>query len=115
MGWTLDEAQRLAGVRKETAGAFFRKLKGVKLNTEPVTADKLTDFSGDELDAVSALLGIAKSGAKGQKVDRIVKETIDTASPGGGYIISSSNSIHPGVRPENYIAMIEAVHKYGYY
>jgi uroporphyrinogen decarboxylase len=49
------------------------------------------------------------------EVDRIVKETINTASPGGGYIISSSNSIHPGVRPENYIAMIEAVHKYGYY
>ncbi|MFC2159452.1 uroporphyrinogen decarboxylase family protein [Actinomycetota bacterium] len=49
------------------------------------------------------------------EVDRTVKETIDIASPGGGYIISSSNSIHPGVRPENYIAMIEAVHKYGYY
>ena len=49
------------------------------------------------------------------EVDKTVKETIDIASPGGGYIISSSNSIHPGVRPENYIAMIEAVHKYGYY
>lgn len=44
-----------------------------------------------------------------------VKETIKIASPGGGYIISSSNSIHPGVKPENYIAMIEAVHKYGRY
>ena len=49
------------------------------------------------------------------EVDRAVKKTIDIASPGGGYIISSSNSIHPGVKPENYIAMIEAVHKYGYY
>ncbi len=50
-----------------------------------------------------------------EEVDRVVRETIDIASPGGGYIISSSNSIHPGVRPENYVAMVEAVHKYGAY
>jgi uroporphyrinogen decarboxylase len=49
------------------------------------------------------------------EVDRAVKETIGIASPGGGYIISSSNSIHPGVKPENYIAMVKAVHKYGKY
>lgn len=50
-----------------------------------------------------------------EEVEEVVRETIDIAAPGGGYIISSSNSIHPGVRPENYIAMIKAVHKYGYY
>ena len=50
-----------------------------------------------------------------EEVDNAVKETIKIASPGGGYIISSSNSIHPGVKPENYIAMIEAAHKYGVY
>lgn len=49
------------------------------------------------------------------EVERVVKETIEIASPGGGYIISSSNSIHPGVKPGNYIAMIDAVHKYGLY
>lgn len=49
------------------------------------------------------------------EVDSVVKETIEIASPGGGYIVSSSNSIHPGVKPENYIAMVEAVHKYGFY
>ena len=49
------------------------------------------------------------------EVDKVVKDTIEIAAPGGGYIISSSNSIHPGVRPENYIAMVEAVHKYGKY
>jgi uroporphyrinogen-III decarboxylase len=41
------------------------------------------------------------------------KRTAEVAAPGGGYIISSSNSIHPGCRPENYIAMVEAVHQYG--
>jgi uroporphyrinogen decarboxylase len=49
------------------------------------------------------------------EVDKVVKENIEIASPGGGYIISSSNSIHPGVKPENYVAMVEAVHKYGEY
>lgn len=46
---------------------------------------------------------------------RVVKETIEKAAPGGGYILSSSNSIHPGCRPENYIAMVEAAHQFGAY
>jgi uroporphyrinogen decarboxylase len=44
-----------------------------------------------------------------------VKDTIEIAAPGGGYIICSSNSIHPGCRAENYVAMIDAVHRYGKY
>ena len=50
-----------------------------------------------------------------EEVEKTVKETIEIAAPGGGYIISSSNSIHPKVKPENYIAMIKSVHKYGVY
>ena len=42
-----------------------------------------------------------------------VKETIRQAAPGGGYILSSSNSIHPGCKGENVIAMFEAAKKYG--
>jgi len=49
------------------------------------------------------------------EVESVVKETIDIAAPGGGYLLMSSNSIHPGVRPENYIAMVRAGHKYGNY
>lgn len=44
-----------------------------------------------------------------------VKRTIEIAGKNGGYIISSSNTIHPGVKSENYIAMVEAAHKYGVY
>jgi len=44
-----------------------------------------------------------------------VKETIAKAAPGGGYILSSSNSIHPAVRPHNYQAMVEAARRYGRY
>lgn len=50
-----------------------------------------------------------------QDVEEEVKRAIEIAAPGGGYIISSSNSIHPGVNPENYIAMVKAAHKYGVY
>ena len=50
-----------------------------------------------------------------EEVDRIVKETIAKAAPGGGYIVSSSNTIHPACKAENYIAMVKAAHKYGRY
>jgi uroporphyrinogen decarboxylase len=49
------------------------------------------------------------------EVRQSVKETIASAAPGGGYIITSSNSIHPGCKPENYLAMVEATRKYGHY
>jgi uroporphyrinogen decarboxylase len=50
-----------------------------------------------------------------EEVKENVRQTIAQAAPGGGYIISSSNSIHPGVKPENYISMVEAARKYGKY
>lgn len=50
-----------------------------------------------------------------EEVEQTVRDTIRIAAPGGGYIISSSNSIHPGVKPENYIAMVRAAKKYGAY
>ena len=37
------------------------------------------------------------------KVKESVRECIRVASPGGGHIISSSNTIHKGVKPENYV------------
>ena len=50
-----------------------------------------------------------------EEVKETVKKTIEKAAPDGGYIISSSNSIHPGCKPENYIAMVEASRKFGWY
>lgn len=40
------------------------------------------------------------------------KSCILTAGPGGGYIFSSSNSIHSSVNPDNYLAMLETWRKY---
>ena len=50
-----------------------------------------------------------------EEVKRVVKETIEKAAPGGGYILTSSNSIHPACKPENYIEMVRAAHEYGVY
>lgn len=55
------------------------------------------------------------SEGSGEEVDAAVRECIRKASPGGGHIISSSNSIHSSVKPENYVAMIKATKRYGKY
>lgn len=49
------------------------------------------------------------------EVEEVIKETIAKAAVGGGYILSSSNSIHPGVKPENFKAMVEAARRWGKY
>ncbi len=49
------------------------------------------------------------------EVREAVRECIRAASPGGGHLISSSNTIHEGVKPENYLAMIRATKEFGTY
>ncbi|MDP7415585.1 MAG: uroporphyrinogen decarboxylase family protein [Dehalococcoidales bacterium] len=55
-----------------------------------------------------------KSGTA-DEVRQETKEVMRKAGMGGGLIASSSNSIHSGVKPENYIAMVETIHRYGKY
>jgi uroporphyrinogen decarboxylase len=50
-----------------------------------------------------------------QDIDQLVRETIQIAGPGGGYICASSNSISYYCRPENVLAMRDAVQRYGQY
>lgn len=50
-----------------------------------------------------------------EAVARTVRETIRLAAPGGGYIMTSSNTIHSAVKPENYRVMIEETHRSGVY
>jgi uroporphyrinogen-III decarboxylase len=40
---------------------------------------------------------------------------IRTAAPGGGFVLSTSNSVHPGVKPEYYLAMLETAREMGHY
>ncbi len=50
-----------------------------------------------------------------EAVIQAVKECISIAGPGGGYVCSSSNTIHSGVKPDLYKTMVEAIHTYGTY
>ena len=50
-----------------------------------------------------------------EEVEETVRETIQKAAPGGGYILASANSIHKDVKAENAIAMFRAARKYGKY
>ncbi len=49
------------------------------------------------------------------EIDRLVREAVRTAAPGGGYIAGSSNSIAYYCRPENVRAMQQAILRYGRY
>ena len=51
--------------------------------------------------------GYLLSQAPVAEVRQVTRETMRVAMPGGGYCLSSSNSIHSSVKPENFMAMIE--------
>ena len=59
--------------------------------------------------------GYLLSQAPAEEVRRVTRRTIETAAPGGGYMLSSSNSIHSSVKPENFMAMVETLREYGEY
>jgi len=73
-------------------------------------------FCGDRIcllgniDAVDLL-----PNGKPEEVEQAVIQTIEDGAAGGGLIICSSNSLHPGVNAENCIAMFKAVRKHGKY
>lgn len=50
-----------------------------------------------------------------EQMDAYIKEVLRTHAPGGRYICASSNSVHSSAKPENFVAMHKAVHKYGRY
>jgi len=50
-----------------------------------------------------------------EEVAEEVRQCIEGGAAGGGLIVSSSNTIHRGVRPENFRAMIDAVRTFGRY
>jgi len=89
--------------------------------------DPVEPIAGMDIGAVKARYGgrIAVCGnvdcgellSRGSPEDVVeaVKETLAKASPGGGHILASSNSIHPAVRPENYRALVDAGRRFGRY
>jgi len=50
-----------------------------------------------------------------EQVEQEVRQCLVEAGAGGGLIISSSNTIHRGVKPANFRALIDAARRYGRY
>ncbi|MBN2293740.1 MAG: hypothetical protein JXM70_15035 [Pirellulales bacterium] len=71
---------------------------------------------GDRIAIVGNIdCGYLLSQAPVEEVRQVTRQTIEIAKPGGGYCLSSSNSIHSSVKPENLLAMIETLREYGEY
>lgn len=88
---------------------------------------KIEPVAGMELTKVKELIGdrVCLAGnidcahllpfGSAEDVRDAVKQTIDDAGKGGGYILTSSNSIHSSCKAENLVAMINACHEFGQY
>lgn len=50
-----------------------------------------------------------------EQVAEATRKALRIGMPGGGFILSSSNSIHSAVKPENYRAMLETLKEFGRY
>ncbi|RLG07058.1 MAG: hypothetical protein DRN59_01955 [Thaumarchaeota archaeon] len=50
-----------------------------------------------------------------EEVRREVRRCIDAAAKNGGYILTSSNSLHANVKPENIMIMVDEARRYGRY
>jgi uroporphyrinogen decarboxylase len=50
-----------------------------------------------------------------EEVIEATKDALRKGMPGGGFILSSSNSIHSAVKPKNYAAMLQTLHENGGY
>jgi len=59
--------------------------------------------------------GYLLSQAPVEEVREVTRRTIGIAAPGGGYMLSSSNSIHSSVKPENFQAMRDVLFECGVY
>ncbi len=77
---------------------------------------KVKEYCGDKICLLGNIdcVDLLPTGTPEQVELAVIKAIADGAK-GGGLIICSSNSLHPGVNPENCIAMFEAVRKHGKY
>ena len=83
---------------------------------DPIAGMKLGEIKhkyGDRI-ALKGNIDCAQTLSFGTEEDVIeeTKQCLRDGAPGGGYILSSSNTIHSSVKPENYLAMLETHKKY---
>ena len=128
------------GLKEVVAGFHAAGMPVIKHTDGNITAvlDMIIDSGIDCLDPIDPVAGMDIAMIKEKYGDRVaikgnvdcahtltfgsvedvIKETLDVikkTANGGGFILSSSNSIHSAVKPENYLAMINTIRAYGNY
>ncbi len=111
--WIIHSDGNLLPFLDDLAGLGIAGLHPIEKGAMDIRAMKRT--WGDRL----CLLGNVDLNLLGmgspEAVDREVQELIRDIGPGGGYIVTSGNSLAGYLRPENVLALARAVQKYGRY
>jgi uroporphyrinogen decarboxylase len=115
-----------AMVIKHSDGNIYPILEDI-VETNPDGINPVEPVAGMDLKTVKGLVGdrVCITGnidcahllphGTPEQVREAVRQAIADAGEGGGFIVTSSNSIHSSCRPENLVAMVEAVHEFGAY
>ena len=111
---------------KHTDGNIYPLLDMI-VSAGPDAVNPFEPVAGMELKRVKELIGdrvclagnidcgqLLPHGSE-EDVRQAVRQAIADAADGGGYIVTSSNSIHSSCDPKNFIAMVYAVHEFGEY
>ena len=130
----LPRMQRVVDAVHEEGGLVMKHSDG---NLWPIL-DMIVDTGTDALNPIEPVAGMDIAEVKAQYGDRIclvgnidcgellshgtveqvelaVRGCIAAAAPGGGFILSSSNSIHSSVKPENFVTMVQTGRQWGCY
>lgn len=75
----------------------------------------LKEKCGSKLALMGAVEGYYLINGQPDEVRELVRVQIKSAGAGGGFVLTSANSIQLGTRPENYLAMLDALKTYGVY
>ena len=62
---------------------------------------------------MNAALANARWVIEQEEIERRVRQQCIDLAPGGGYVLGCSPGIVDGIPPENFMAMVHAVHRYG--
>jgi uroporphyrinogen decarboxylase len=81
----------------------------------PMDLAEVKAYCGDRVCIIGNVSVDRLSAGSPDEIRHIVRSCIATGGPGGGYMISSSNSIPSYARPENVQAMVDAIREYSAY
>ena len=116
----VEEVELPDGRTHQTSGKLYTRadLKLLETLEDPTNdalysdLEKLVEKAGDRVCLVGnvSVDVLARGTEEEAKAD--VRRCLEQGAPGGGYMISSSNSIPSYARPENVLAMVDAIREY---